>query len=165
MLESTVEGSHENVIATQVTTKYVALLFTWKPCPWTICNCSWIFRSSSCCRWIFSSIIRVLCSSWSFKCFMAPNCAVNWKMGCRSRKYNKCLKYKIGPFRHSAYPVRKTSLLIWGSKDKKKKHPSPAWRRESCITACWSHVSLSPGIGKLQLLPMCLSGPKYSMTL
>lgn len=58
------------------------LHLTCMPCPWTLCSCSWMCLSSSCCRWMLAWIILVLCSSCSLRCCMAFTCAENSITGC-----------------------------------------------------------------------------------
>lgn len=66
---------------------------TCMPDPWTLCSCSWMCLSSSCCRWMLAWIILVLCSSWSFRCCMAFTCAVNSITGCGwKEKKNRLLQ-------------------------------------------------------------------------
>lgn len=57
---------------------------TCRPCPWTLCSCSWMCLSSSCCRWMFAWILLVLSSSCSLRCCMAFTCAENSITGSKT---------------------------------------------------------------------------------
>lgn len=65
--------------------------------PWTLWSSSWIWRSSSCCRWMLASISRVLCSSCSFMFCMASSWLQNCTIDCHTRKghFNPCSRYSI----------------------------------------------------------------------
>lgn len=67
----------------------VSLHLTCMPCPCTLCSCSWMCLSSSCCRWMLAWISLVLCSSCSFRCCMAFTCAENSITGCGWRGKEK----------------------------------------------------------------------------